>query len=327
MFDKINFYDLYGYLIPGFVLISLIGLPFFWLSGVWPSVDLDSAVAVLILSYVIGFILQSVASNAISSKFRPARKERTGEARKRRYPSDYLLDDEDPGLSSTFRSELRKVVSDKFGLDIATAEGRRDAFLNCRAALVGRRIAAYSEQAQGMYALARGLLLAVGLTIPFFAGWGLALFRECLLGIHFWWILSPLTAAAIFVVGASSLKGHWVKAAIGISLLLVAMAVLLRAYVFIDARRRAIWIALPFFFPLCAALLARRWSYTARGRYTLAVAAGVTMLAVGFDCSQKSVPFEAAVRMFGAAIVGMLLGDIARCCGSRWAEKAAYLSG
>lgn len=47
MVEKFNFYDIYGYLIPGLVLIGLLWVPIGLLWHVWPKAEVTSAILVL----------------------------------------------------------------------------------------------------------------------------------------------------------------------------------------------------------------------------------------------------------------------------------------
>ena len=50
MVEKFNFYDIYGYLLPGLVLIGLFWLPFGLILNLWPKAELSSALLVLLLA-------------------------------------------------------------------------------------------------------------------------------------------------------------------------------------------------------------------------------------------------------------------------------------
>lgn len=47
MIERFNFYDIYGYLLPGATLVGLLWLPFGIITGTWPAAQLSEAVFVL----------------------------------------------------------------------------------------------------------------------------------------------------------------------------------------------------------------------------------------------------------------------------------------
>lgn len=65
MIERFNFYDVYAYLIPGFVLVALLWLPFGLTTDAWPEADVASAVAALILGYVVGLVLHTISARSI----------------------------------------------------------------------------------------------------------------------------------------------------------------------------------------------------------------------------------------------------------------------
>ena len=72
MIERFNFYDVYGYLLPGLALLGLVWLPFLILKHKWPENELLSAVVVLAIGYVVGHVLQNVATTAFPSTFSDA---------------------------------------------------------------------------------------------------------------------------------------------------------------------------------------------------------------------------------------------------------------
>ena len=70
MIERFNFYDIYGYLLPGATLVGLLWLPFGIITGVWPTAQLSEAVFVLVFSYVIGHVLHTISSKAVPSMVR-----------------------------------------------------------------------------------------------------------------------------------------------------------------------------------------------------------------------------------------------------------------
>src|SRR5258706_16436134 len=61
MIDRFNFYDVYGYLLPGLALVALLGLPGVMIAGKLPSSELVSALAAVAAAYVIGQLAHAFA--------------------------------------------------------------------------------------------------------------------------------------------------------------------------------------------------------------------------------------------------------------------------
>lgn len=183
MVEKFNFYDVYGYFLPGCALLALLWLPFGLVQRSWPTEQLASAVALAILAYVAGHLVQIVAERAMPSTIADSRG-------RSRYPSDVFLDKDDNTFTSGFKIHLSELVKTTFDIDLGL-EGssneeeqgqitrrRAEAFFLCRAALIREGVAAYAEQMQGMYSLMRGLAAAFALGFAYQAGWFLSGFAD-----------------------------------------------------------------------------------------------------------------------------------------------------
>jgi hypothetical protein len=179
MIEKFNFYDVYGYFLPGFALAALLYLPFGLLGGRWPSATLADGVGTVIIAYLVGHVLQTVALHVVPSQTRDA-------AGAMRFPFDILLDATDQNFSAEFKSHLAGQVHTAFGIDLgvslpgakssAASEGevtrrRQDAFFLCRNALITGKVAGYPEQFEGMYSLMRGLAAAFAAGFFYLLGW------------------------------------------------------------------------------------------------------------------------------------------------------------
>lgn len=68
--ERFNFYDIYGYLLPGATLVGLLWLPFGIINRSWPAAQLAATVFVLGFSYVIGHVLQTIATTTVPSNMR-----------------------------------------------------------------------------------------------------------------------------------------------------------------------------------------------------------------------------------------------------------------
>jgi hypothetical protein len=213
--EKFNFYDIYGYFIPGLVLIGLVWLPFGLLLRMWPNQDISSAVLVILFAYILGHFIQSFAIKFMPSTIR----DKEGNPR---HPSELVVDQGDHTFTRATKkkldelsqqylrlkldpdenlgSRLQKVASDQKELAgqekslslqeaelrhkaILETEGqlfairdrRNDAFFLARSALLRDKKSSYWEQFEGLYALMRGSTAAFTAASCFFFGWGVAL--------------------------------------------------------------------------------------------------------------------------------------------------------
>ena len=159
MIERFNFYDLYGYLIPGLVLVVLVWLPFGIVLDFIPDAKVASVAAVLAGGYIIGHFMQSIASQAIASTVRDAEGNSS-------YPSVVLLNGSDSTFTNELKNEINSRVHTWFRLEVRANEEatreiariRQDAFFLCRR--VVNQTSSYSEQHQGLYSLMRGLIAA-----------------------------------------------------------------------------------------------------------------------------------------------------------------------
>ena len=195
MIERLNFYDVYGYLLPGLALLGVAWSPFSFVAGWTLPGALSSALFALVVAYAVGHLLQGLIRTAL-----PQERREKGN----RLPSDYLLDEQDPGLTDEVRARVIDLILANFSLDVRTApdvakrtDRRKDAFLLCRRALIQQRAGSYAEQFQGMYALMRGLAAVAVLSASYHLGWSCG--RLIPIGPAGWiiWILVGLA-----VVGA-----------------------------------------------------------------------------------------------------------------------------
>jgi len=197
---QFNFYDIYGYLLPGVLLQAILWLPFGITASAWPEQDLSKAIIAGILAYVLGLVIQAVAAVAVPSKV-------VDKSSNQRALSEYLLDHSNPAFSADFKKRLAEQVQKLFCLALevdkdgdgsgTTSSCRQAAFFQARTYLIAKKAAGYAEQFEGLYAMMRGLGSSFLLGAAYLAGWGLSnigLFRSLAQVIA---VLSVLLAAFV----------------------------------------------------------------------------------------------------------------------------------
>jgi len=243
LINRFNFYDVYGYFLPGLMFLIMLGLPIVLVTGRAPQGDLASAVLAIGLAYVAGHILQTLAITAFPSSIKVGRG--------RRFPSDMILDQDNLLFSPAFKAKVAAKIRDSYGLDVtAESNQRHDAFFVCRSALIKGSTVCYGEQFEGMYSLMRGLMMAFLLGAAHNSGWALASFpgfgRSAVLALEvglLGGILSELAVELFSKPGAKRLLAL-------VSVLMVAIALLAGGYLL--AGERAITPRLYHLFALTA---------------------------------------------------------------------------
>ena len=177
MLERFNFYDVYGYLIPGLTTIGAFALPLLLLGGVSFPAELSAALVVAVVGYVVGLLVHEVARELIPSKFLHTA-DGTRSFAVARYPSDYVLDESaggPPGFKQTLATRIREDLTFVVTVEDAPGKAQRDtrnlAMMACRDRLVAAGQATYPEQFQGMYGLFRGIGVALGLAACGWLGW------------------------------------------------------------------------------------------------------------------------------------------------------------
>lgn len=190
MIEKFNFYDVYGYFLPGLALIAVLWLPFGLVAHIWPTGDWGSALLTLALAYFLGHLMLYVSTNVVpSNDLKKSRPE------KRRDPSETVLDADSSDLSNELREKIAKAVAREFHLELHVENStgdhdrvRKDAFLLARQKLILDKAQGYAEQFQGMYSLARGLVVTLWVGTVYYFGWVVS-------GLHW----PPLFAVAVIL--------------------------------------------------------------------------------------------------------------------------------
>lgn len=173
MIEKFNFYDVYGYFLPGAAFLAILWIPFGLVKNSWPSSTWSSAIIAAAFAYILGHLVQSIATNAIPSW------EVKGPTGKNRYPSEIYLDSTDKELPEICKKKIQDLMKQQFGLELQVDKPGDDAidkirhndFLLARQMLIQGKAVSYAEQFQGMYALTRGLVSVFALSTAYWLGW------------------------------------------------------------------------------------------------------------------------------------------------------------
>jgi hypothetical protein len=218
---KFNFYDIYGFALPGFLLLAVLWFPFGLIENRWPDAEFSSALIGIIFAYFAGHVLQQVALHAIPSHLPNGR-----------YPSSVFLDENDHTFSRKFKEGLAEQIKSTFplaNLDVQpnTSDGRaddvrRDAFFLCRSALIKSKTVVYAEQFEGLYALMRGMCAAFAVGVVYYLGWSYSAWLPA------WWSgflsLLGVVVALIAAVVVTRNRNKFARGGMIISLLAAAFA-------------------------------------------------------------------------------------------------------
>lgn len=185
MIEKFNFYDVYGYFLPGLALIAALWLPFGLVAHVWPTGDWGSALLTVALAYFLGHLMLYVSTKVI-----PSYDVRKSTADKTRYPSETVLDGDSSALPKELREKIEEAVRRKFNLEMHVENSagdfdgfRKGAFFLARQALIREKAANYAEQFEGMYSLARGLVVVLSVATSYYLGWLISVLDRVPLGM------------------------------------------------------------------------------------------------------------------------------------------------
>lgn len=196
MIDKFNFYDIYGYFLPGAAFLAVLWIPFGLVRHSWPYSEWSSALIAAVFAYIVGHLIQSVATNAI-----PSWKAKSTDTTIR-YPSEVYLDATNTELPTPAKQKINELMKVQFGLNLRVDQSgdstidkvRNNAFLLARQILIQGKAVSYAEQFQGMYALTRGLVSVFALAFVYWLGWAAAIVKNR-------WIVS----GAVLVMASSVL--------------------------------------------------------------------------------------------------------------------------
>jgi hypothetical protein len=181
MFERFNAYDFYGYFIPGAYAVVAAGT--FWLigfmlfAGDMPSmrgIDLGTSVLLLVVSYVLGHVIQTLAQSLAW----PSREART--IGRRILAGEPLGPNQPPVLSRGLLDAFQRAASHAaFAGDVADdATKRQESFDLAYNRVASLPLGRYVEIYNGLYAMYRGLYFVsrVGLAV-------------LILGLVAWWFV------------------------------------------------------------------------------------------------------------------------------------------
>lgn len=163
---NLNFFDIYGYVIPGIFMVALTYAPFGIMTSSWPDPTLGEAVAWLVIAYAVGLLLQSLAHFNL-----PSGRVINGTWRK---PADYVLTEKGRygSLPASTAEEVLEWWQRDSGQPLLRKDGETPSavLLKCRSLLKAIGQHEYTEQFNGMYVLSRGLAMSSFLTAFFCFG-------------------------------------------------------------------------------------------------------------------------------------------------------------
>lgn len=167
MVERLNFYDVYAYLLLGLVWLMLVVLPYCVVTGSWPSEALLSALGSVVAGYVLGHVLYQASRGVPTFDV----------VRAGRLDSQVLLDSDNKSFSDPMKARIRSRAAELFRIELSSDNKeadavRQDVFQMARALLGRRKQTLYAEQFQGMYALSRGLAASSFVSAAYFLGFG-----------------------------------------------------------------------------------------------------------------------------------------------------------
>lgn len=190
MIDRLNFFDIYAYLLPGVLLLGFVALPF--ATEYMPSAGVIHAVVGLPVAYVIGHVLYALTSAALPSG-------RLENGRLIHYSDDLLA-------PSNASDDIHARILQEFNIDLAEdasteelLKRRGQAFRQCRDFLEHEGRGKHAQQMQGMYTFMRGATGACLLGATYYLGWLLGELAPQDYAESKWFSI-PLGVAPLFVV-------------------------------------------------------------------------------------------------------------------------------
>jgi hypothetical protein len=203
MMDRFNFYDIYGFVLPGTLLIAIFWLPFGLATSSLPSSEISSTLLLLVLAYITGQLLQMFAEVVVPSKVR----DKKDAEKKLRPRSNVMLDATNQTFSEDFKKHLGDQIKTAFSLQILpddekAIQNRDSAFMQARTYLLQNKTTGYVEQFEGLYAMMRGFGCAFFVGCAYLVGWGLSFHWQVQgMGEAVWLVLAASITAALVATG------------------------------------------------------------------------------------------------------------------------------
>src|ERR1019366_7313749 len=203
MIDKFNFYDIYGDVLPGTLLLGIFWLPFGLTTMSLPSSEISSTLILLVVAYIAGHLMQMVAlvlvPTMVGDPNDPKHKLRTR--------SSLILDTKNQVFGAPFKNRLGGQILTAFGAQIIgddpdAIKSRDSAFFQARTYLLQNKNAGYVEQYEGLYAMMRGFACAFFVGFAYLAGWGLSFHWSIAgMGEKAWLVLVASITGALIATG------------------------------------------------------------------------------------------------------------------------------
>lgn len=182
MIERFNFYDVYGYLIPGFVWLALIAIPFHFIFQ-FQAFSAGELTASLVAGYVAGHVLGGLARLVLPSSRYEVKgedgqpiKDKKGKAKQFKMSEAllYAAFDSEHALPPKVRKDVGTAFAGRFGynpLDPFDAQEAKQMFYLCRTALSQAKLGSYVEQYQGMTTLTKNIAFGTFLAAVYYAAW------------------------------------------------------------------------------------------------------------------------------------------------------------
>jgi hypothetical protein len=153
VFEQLNFYDIFGYLMPGAVVV---GCALLLVDATFPDATFDLSAAsgaeltgLLFLAYLVGHIVQ-----AVGRRIEPPLNAIMWDG----WPSEALLRPDDKRFTVEFKTALRRLVADRYTL--AETASAADIFAVCYSYVIQNGIRRRVEAFLGLSGLSRGMIVA-----------------------------------------------------------------------------------------------------------------------------------------------------------------------
>lgn len=204
MSQRFNFYDIYGYLIPGLTFVTLLWLPFGIINPALVNPSLTAAAALVVVGYIVGQAIVALSGGLMVGKVLRT-KDGTSEQ-----PSVVLLNRSDTQIERSLKELIACNVRKRFRLDVRIDEDlsddpqirddRQAAFFLCR--VIVNKLTGYAEQFQGLYSMSSGLTIVFALGFFYLIGWVAAYYLRSPIGISVAYPIAWVLLIATVVLAA-----------------------------------------------------------------------------------------------------------------------------